>query len=144
MIEGNDFERAWLKKLSSGLERYAGEAIRLAVMEGSESLSSQSSPEDIIRWSKAAMERLDSLVEPKQRATIMMGCACQYPKAALQPLRELYATTRDLEAVHRMLQEQFERFLRETLNLSEESVEEVLHRGWGSAEPSHTGFYSGA
>ncbi len=133
MMEGTDFERTWLKKISTGLDRYAGEEIRLTVMEGSAGLSSQSSPQDVIRWSKSAMERLDSLVEHDKRAAVMMGCACQYPKAALQPMREMYATTRELEGVHRMLQEQFEIFLRETLGLAEETIEEILSRGWGAA-----------
>jgi predicted hydrocarbon binding protein len=133
MLEGYDFEGAWLKKLSDGLDLYAGEEIRLAVMEGSENLSSQSSSQDVIRWSKSAMERLDSLVANERRVAIMTGCACRYPKAALQPMREMYATTRDLEGVHHMLQEQFESFLRSTLDLSKEYVEEIIRRGWGTA-----------
>jgi len=63
----------------------------------------------------------------------MTGCACQYPKSDLQEIREQYQATKDINLVHQMLQDQFESFLRDTLELSEELIEEIVSRGWGSA-----------
>jgi hypothetical protein len=133
MSERQDFERAWLAKLSGCLDRVAGEDVRKQVMKGSEGLSSESSPEQVIAWSKAAMERLETLVDEEGRREIMTGCACQYPPSDLQAVRRTFEETGDVDRVHRMLQEQFESFLRDTLALSEDLVTEVVRRGWGLA-----------
>jgi hypothetical protein len=131
--ENQDFERAWLAKFSTSLDAIAGEEIRNAVMLGSENLSSRSSPREIIAWSKGAMERLDSLVGEQDRKAVMAACACQYPKSDLQPIRERYEATRDVDLAHRMLQEQFESFLRNSLGLSDELIADIVQRGWGAA-----------
>jgi predicted ArsR family transcriptional regulator len=131
--ETQDFERAWLAKFSSCLDETAGEEVREQVMEGSKALSSHSSRQEVIDWSKQAMERLDSLVDEGERRAIMTGCACQYPKSDLQEIRKRYEATGDIALAHRMLQEQFESFLRNGLQLSDELVKEIVNRGWGSA-----------
>jgi hypothetical protein len=133
MIEELDFEQAWLKKLSGGLEQVARPEIRDAVMAGSEDLSSQTPSEKVIEWTRGAMERLDMLVGEADRRTILTGCACQYPKSALAGLRQTYEESGDVDLVHRALQEQFESLLRDTLQLKEDLVEDVVRRGWGSA-----------
>jgi predicted hydrocarbon binding protein len=133
MPEQRDFERAWLAKFSSGLDTVVGEEIRNEVTRGGEELSSHSSRQEVIDWSKRAMERLDSLVDENKRKRIMTGCACQYPKSALQEIREAYEATRDIDLAHQMLQEQFESLLKDSLKLSDELVAEIVGRGWGSA-----------
>lgn len=133
MSEQHDFERAWLAKLAGCLDAIAGEAIRREVMKGSEGLSSHSGRHEVITWSRAAMERLDSLVDEGKRRAIMTGCACQYPKSGLQEARKAYEETGDVDLVHRKLEEQFEAFLRDSLELSEALVEEIVARGWGLA-----------
>lgn len=133
MSQNNDFEHAWLAKFSRCLEEMAGIEIRDAVIAGSESLSDQSDRQDVIAWSQGAMERLDSLVDAPRRQAVMAGCACQYPKSALQGARQAYASNGDIDQVHQMLQEQFEAFLRESLKLQEEHVQDVISRGWGLA-----------
>lgn len=133
MSAQQDFERAWLAKFSSCLDKVVGEEVRKEVMRGSDDLSSLSSRQKVIGWSKGAMERLDSLVDEEQAQEIMTGCACQYPKSALQDVRERYKVTGDIDSAHQMLQEQFESLLRDSLQLSDELVEEIVKRGWGSA-----------
>jgi hypothetical protein len=133
MSETYDFERAWLAKFSSGLEEVAGEEIRKQVMAGSEGLSALSDRDQVIDWSRQAMARLDALVDPQGRKEIMTGCACQYPKSQLQGIKRTFADTQDLDLAHRMLQEQFEAFLVDTLQLSDELVQEIVARGWGAA-----------
>jgi predicted hydrocarbon binding protein len=133
MPQSQDFERAWLAKFSRCLEEIAGEAVRDQVMAGSDDLTSGSSREDVIAWTKQAMARLESLVDEEKRRTIMTGCACQYPKAGLKEAKRVYQETRDVDRVHRMLQEQFESFLRDTLALEDEMVQQVVSRGWGLA-----------
>jgi predicted hydrocarbon binding protein len=137
MPQSQDFERAWLAKFSRCLTEIAGGAVRDQVMAGSEALTSESNREDVIAWTKQAMARLESLVEEEKRRTIMTGCACQYPKADLQEAKKVYQETRDVDRVHRMLQEQFESFLRDTLALEDEMVQRIVERGWGLAGVKH-------
>ncbi len=128
-----DFERVWLAKFSRCLEEIAGEQIREEIMAGSEELSSQSSREEVIAWSRRAMDLLDSHVEEHKRREILIGCACQYPKSNLETMKEAYAATGDVDLVHQMLQEQFEWFLVHTLQLDGDLVAEIVRWGWGSA-----------
>jgi hypothetical protein len=128
-----DFERAWLHKFSTGLKQVAGEDVEREVMRGAEELSSDSPREAVIAWTREAMGRLDSLVGESDRRAILTGCACQYPKAALAGLRKAYEETGDLAQVHGVLQAQFESLLRDTLQLDEDLVRDVVGRGWGSA-----------
>jgi predicted hydrocarbon binding protein len=133
MPEKYDFERAWLAKFSGGLEEIAGEEICREVMQGSEALSSDSSRDEVIAWSRMAMERLEARVDEEGRKSIMTGCACQYPRSGLQDVRKEYEATQDIDVAHRMLQERFEAFLRDTLKLDDEIFAEVVSRGWGLA-----------
>jgi predicted hydrocarbon binding protein len=48
-------------------------------------------------------------------------------------MRKAYEETRDIDLVHTMLQEQFEASLKNSLNLDEELIEEIVGRGWGLA-----------
>jgi hypothetical protein len=133
MPEAYDFERAWQERLAGCVEEVAGAEVRQEVMAGAEGLSMASRREEVIAWSRLAMERLEALVEEKDRRAIMLGCACQYPKTSLQEVREYFQATGDLDGAHAMLQAQFESFLRETLRLADGHFEEVVSRGWGAA-----------
>ena len=133
MSQSYDFERAWLAKLSGCLDDAAGEAVRREIMAGSESLSAQSSSQEVVDWSRQAMERLQSRLDPATQRRVMTGCACRYPTAELQAAREAYAASGDVGQVHRMLQAKFVAFLRAGLGLEEELVEEIVDRGWGLA-----------
>jgi hypothetical protein len=128
-----DFERAWLAKFSTSLAEIAGEEIRNEVIRGSEGLSSDSDRQEVIAWSRAAMARLESLVDQTKCKQIMNGCACRYPESDLLPIREAYTATKDIDIAHQMLQAQFVSFLEDTLQLSDEHVKELTQRGWGSA-----------
>ena len=133
MNENYDFERQWLAKFSNCLEQVAGDEIRAQVTQGSEGLSMESSRQEIIAWSRTALQRLDDLTDDTQRHDIMTGCACQYPKEDLQEVRAVYQSTGDLDQAHRLLQERFENFLVETLKLEQALIDEIVGRGWGLA-----------
>jgi predicted hydrocarbon binding protein len=133
MTERVDFEQAWLAKFSRCLSEVAGNEIQAIVMEGSDTLSAYRESIEIIRWTQGAMERLKALVDEEELKLVMTGCACQYPKAELQDLRREYEVHKDINLVHRKLQDRFETFLRETLALEEELVVKVVQKGWGLA-----------
>ena len=126
------FERNWQALFASRLSEIAGEDICAQVMQD-EGLMSNSDQQATIAWTQQAMKRLDTLVDERQRITIMTGCACQYPKASLRAAREAYVATGNVDVPHQMLQSQFEEFLRDTLGLDERVVQEVVRRGWGLA-----------
>jgi hypothetical protein len=128
-----DFERAWLTKFSISLADIAGEEIQNQVIRGSEGFSSDSDRREVIAWSRVAIARLESLVDETKCKQIMNRCACRYPQSDLEPIREAYKATRDIDIVHQMLQDQFVSFLEKTLQLSDEHVKELTARGWGSA-----------
>jgi hypothetical protein len=129
----DDFERAWLGKLSRCLREVAGEEACQQVMEGSEGLSADSPAHEVIAWTEGAMRRLGSTVGVEERKAIMTGCACQYPRSALEDIRKAYEATEDLNLAHRMLQERFESFLLDSLGMEDELVEEIVAQGWGLA-----------
>lgn len=133
MTAAFDFEKEWLAKFSNCLDETVGVETRERILQGSSGLSMDSSRQDIIRWTAEAMQRLETLVDEGQRIEIMTGCACQYPDSALREAREAYAATGDLDRVHQMLQQQFQAFLREELEIDEELVSEIIDKGWGLA-----------
>jgi hypothetical protein len=128
-----DFERAWLGKLATGLNAVAGEDIVQQIMEGSETLLIHSDPQQITEWTQGLMDRMTNLLDEAGAKMVMTGCACEYPKSDLQPLRMEYERTQDVGVVHQMLQERHVSFLRDVLKLSSGLTEEVLSRGWGVA-----------
>lgn len=102
-------------------------------MLGSEELASRPDRDLVIAWTRRALERLEALVEEDLCRQILTRCACRYPAAALQLVKEAYGEERDIDAAQRMLQGQFESLLRDSLGLDEKLVEEVVGGGWGSA-----------
>ncbi len=128
-----DFERTWLSKFSTCLDRVAGESGRERVMAGSEGLTSETDRRELIAWTQGAMGRLLALVGEGDAQQVMLGCACQYPATDLADIRRAYAKSGDVGVAHQMLQERFEAFLRSALHLDESLVEEVVRRGWGLA-----------
>jgi predicted hydrocarbon binding protein len=54
-------------------------------------------------------------------------------KDYLENIRNEYAKTKDLKKAHTMLQEAFEKFIREYKNLNDEQMELLRKKGWGSA-----------
>jgi hypothetical protein len=128
-----DFDRYWIEKFSQCLEQNVAEEIHAAVMQGSEELSEDSDRQDVAEWTKTAMDELSSLVDEETQKNIMTSCACQYPKSDLQDIRKKYTETQDLDAVHSMLQQRFEKFLCDSLELDNAMVTEIINRGWGLA-----------
>ena len=64
-----------IRAMEEIIDRFAGEAIRKKVMEGSEEMTEQmDDSEEIARWVKGAMDRLDALVDEKTRIQIMENC----------------------------------------------------------------------
>jgi len=127
------FECAWLSKLSQKIRDHAGVEMEEAVLQGSESLDSARSDEEIIAWTHDAIKRLKLAVDEETFQNIMTGCACLYPHERLKPMRDHYAATGDLEAVHKMLQAQFEVDIKSGKNLDDNDLDFIRANDWGVA-----------
>ncbi|MGB3713331.1 MAG: DUF6144 family protein [Candidatus Promineifilaceae bacterium] len=133
MNDVQDFERVWLSKFAKCLDQEVGEEVRKYIMDGNDQFSSSTSPEDVIQWTRDAMQRLDRSVDEPHRRAVMTGCACLYPASELQEIKAIYENSHDLELVCAMLQERFETSLRSDMGLEEELIDEVVKQGWGPA-----------
>lgn len=63
-----------LKSIGENIGQFAGEEVRVKVMEGSEALKDSTNPEKAALWVKEAMERLDAAVDEQTRNQLMMSC----------------------------------------------------------------------
>jgi hypothetical protein len=133
MADEFDFERQWQAKFVHCLDQVVGEDLREAIVQGGEELTSQSERSQVIAWTQAAMQRLESLVDEPARREVMTGCACQYSPEDLHDIRLAYQASGDIDLARRMLRERFETFLRHTLQLDDELIQDILSRGWGLA-----------
>ena len=128
-----DFERTWLIKFSTCLEAAAGPEVRDMIMGGSELLDDLTDREEVVAWSRKAMDDLDTLLDEDIRIQVLTGCACRYPTEDLAPIRESYLETGDIDEVIAILQERFVTFLRKDIQLPEAMVEFVVANRWGLA-----------
>ncbi len=133
MAQRFDFERTWLIKFSTCLEASAGPKVRDMLMSGSELLDDLTDREEVLAWSRKAMDDVDTLLDEDIKIQVLTGCACRYPTEDLEPIRESYLETGDIDEVIAILQERFVTFLREDIQLPEAMVELVVANRWGLA-----------
>jgi hypothetical protein len=69
---------SWIEKLNRGLELAVSDEVHAEIMAGSESLTSASSPGTKAKWIKAAMDRMDALLDEKTRIEVMERCSCDF------------------------------------------------------------------
>ncbi len=133
MSEDFDFEKYWLNKFSKCMHDLVGEELQREIIAGSENFTDRTNINEKFSWSQKAMEKLDSLIDEEKCIEIMTGCACQYPKQDLHEIRKKYEETKDIKLVHHLIQEKFEKFLKNNLKLNEEYFDFIVSRGWGLA-----------
>jgi len=133
MADEFDFDKYWLRVFSMCLEDELEEEARNEILKGSENFSSNTNREEVFKWTKEALARLDSFTNEETRNKILIGCACKLPRANLRHLRELYAKTQNLDLVHKKMQEDFEIFLSDKLKLDSQYKEEIINRNMGQA-----------
>ena len=122
----SDFEKQWLKKLSIGLTKVGKENLFDRLLEKRKEMSS-------LEWTKFLMSKLQKELDQSDLIDVMTSCACLYPNENLSYLKEEYARTKDLKSIHARLQKQFEEFIREYKNLSDEDIDFLIKNGWGMA-----------
>ncbi|MGD2162337.1 MAG: hypothetical protein PVI81_08110 [Anaerolineales bacterium] len=124
-----DFDRYWRDKLSNQIEAAVGSDVRDEIIRPDPEAENKS----VIQWTRAVMVRLEDSLDAPLCQQIMTDCACHYPSEQLEPLRSLYQRSGDLKQIHKALQQQFETFMREALELDEDQIADIVERGWGAA-----------
>ncbi|NQV17505.1 MAG: hypothetical protein HQ534_03070 [Armatimonadetes bacterium] len=79
------------------------------------------------------MKKLKDNLSQKEINKVMTGCACITLKDYLENVRIEYAKTKDLKKAHTMLQETFEKFIKQYKNLDEKQMKFLRKSGWGIA-----------
>jgi len=127
-----DFEKYWQEKMAYNLEKELGKSAAEKIMLGSDGIDGESKGDEVIFWTKKAMNKLDELASDLSKQKVMMACGCNYPEADLMKLKQVYAKNRDLSSVHQQLQKEFEQLL-DNLGLTTDQKKEVVSLGMGSA-----------
>jgi effector-binding domain-containing protein len=80
----------WTELLAKNLARVLGVNVQQEVMMESDRLTFGSTAEDRFQWTKAAIERLESLANEEERYDIVSSCAHVFPKSQIEKLRAVY------------------------------------------------------
>ena len=118
--------KQWIKKLEFGLDKYSEHGIKDFVLEGKPAPYSDS--KKYIEFEHESIMKLDMLIPEKQRKNIFSSCSCTYPKEKLQAIKKKYDETHDIQIVHQMLQEQFEKDIEEI-----PFKDQMIAQNWGLA-----------
>jgi hypothetical protein len=127
------FEKNWQEKLSRAIEKAAGEEVRDLVLQGGEGLTQETGTTEKIIWTCGALDLLAENTDEETSREILIGCACRYPLEDLADVKEAYQSSGDIDSAVEMLQEKFQYFLRERLDLEEELITKINSLGWGPA-----------
>ena len=126
MSVDNNFEKQWLYKLKIGLKKIGKADLFYK-------LTKDKDEQSLVEWTNKLMDILKVNLTQEEIKEVMIGCACITPKGYLAHIRNEYAKTKDLKRVHKMLQEAFEKFIREYKNLNDNQMDILREKGWGSA-----------
>ncbi len=133
MSESFDFDKYWIGKLAKGISKEVGDEIVNEVLEDSENISQKSSRYDVFEWSDKAIRKLESLTNDEETKKILLSCACHQSQEALQPYRDLYVETENIDLVIQEMQEDFKVFIKDELKLEEKYVQKIIDRKMGFA-----------
>ncbi|RLC53588.1 MAG: hypothetical protein DRH79_03260 [Candidatus Cloacimonadota bacterium] len=120
----NDFEKQWLRKLEIGLQKIGREDLFETVNK---------SHQENIGWSERLMIILNSELAEDEVIDVMCGCACLAPKDYLTILRDEYETTNDLQFVHQLLQQYFEKTIKTYKDLNDKQLKYIIDNDMGMA-----------
>ena len=120
----NDFEKQWLNKLKTGLQKIGREDL----FE-----KASSSHKENIDWSESLMILLNTELNEDEVIDVMCDCACLAPKDYLKILRDEYETTSNLKFVHQLLQKYFEKTIKTYKNLNDKQLKYIIDNDMGMA-----------
>ncbi len=133
MSESFDFDKYWIGKLAKGIAEEVGDKIVKKVLKRSENISQKSHRDDVFKWSDSSIRKLESLTNDEETKKILLSCACHQSPEALQPYRDLYFETENIDLMIQKMQEDFEIFIKDALKLDDKYVQEIIDRRMGFA-----------
>jgi effector-binding domain-containing protein len=95
----------WNSLLAAGLERVLGAGAREEVMAGSDQITASTGRDARVRWTCAAMDRLDQLADAYQRYDVVSRCAHVFPQERIARLRAVYQQSQDVNQVLKVMAE---------------------------------------
>ena len=126
MVFDKNFEEQWLGKLQIGLKKIGKADLFNELIKNKKEQS-------LLKWTENLMKKLKENLAQDEINEVMIGCACITSKDYLENIRNEYAKTKDLKKAHAMLQEAFEKFIRQYKNLDDEQMDILRKKDWGSA-----------
>ncbi|MFW9982510.1 MAG: GyrI-like domain-containing protein [Candidatus Thorarchaeota archaeon] len=89
----------WENKFSQNLRRVLGSDVEKQVMAGFNELILTASHEERTKAIITALETLETVADDSQRYEILSRCAHVYPPELIPPMRELWLSTKNIDAV---------------------------------------------
>jgi len=126
MAFDKNFEKHWLDKLQIGLKKISNADLFIE-------LTKNKNEQPLLEWTKKLMKILEEKLTQEEINKVMTGCACQAPKDNLKILQEEFSESKNIEFIHKKLQEIFERFIKQYKNLDDEQMKFLRENGWGMA-----------
>lgn len=124
---GDPFEKQWRSKFLKAVHDNKTIPDRdLPMPEDNQDLSP-------VEWIVHALSRLRQTLPETEIEAILHACACRYPTDHLNDVRNHYREHQDIDAAIQMLQERFDRFLVETLQLDSGLIQRIHELGMGLA-----------
>lgn len=120
-----DFEKNWRKKLKKGFAKTDDPKKGLAVL--------QKIDRDPLVWTRVLMEEAAKHFDDSEIKEALTECSCRYPSANLQELKRLYELTQNLDVIHGLLQNKFEKEIKISKKLNQEELDYIRSNDMGLA-----------
>jgi hypothetical protein len=128
-----DFERQWQEKLKQAISSRTVDAPQSLILEGGADISDGSPASERLAWTCEMLKRLGEFLDLETSQKILTDCHCSYPLGNLLDVKLEYRVYGDVDRALEMLQDKFETFLRQDLELEEKLIEKIIKEGWGLA-----------
>lgn len=111
-----------IREIEGNIDRFAGEAVKKKVMEGSKHLTQRTDKKKMAEWVKGAMDRLDSLVDEKTRIQIMEGCGYKCSEVNKRVIEQAKARRRKCASMEDFLESELRKPMKGTRLVREGNI----------------------
>jgi effector-binding domain-containing protein len=97
LIDVQAFLHPWTHLFSENLQRVLGEEVAKQVMQGSETITVESSMDERCAWIRGAMDTLDEVADDAQKYEALTPCAHVFPQSLIDIGKEVYQRNHDID-----------------------------------------------
>lgn len=126
-------DKRWLEKVSSELVKLEASPEKKLLVDELEGLMKQHGIIKSLVFTKNLCERMEMLLGETELSKMLASCSCQHPGDQLEVLKELYSSTKSIDAVRLALQKQFEEDLVTIHDFTKSQLEFIRANDWGPA-----------